>query len=167
MAEMGDRLLVLPSGKWHLTRFISFQFGTLSKESKPHQQVLRLLEKHGVSKGYPKGIHTLKDKDKDKDKDSDTAEKAAEIYEFYPRKVARDDAIKAILKVLKAEPETDLLAKVKAYAAATARWSDDDRKFIPHPATWFNRGSYHDDPATWTRGTSAQTEIRTRVLDLS
>jgi uncharacterized protein YdaU (DUF1376 family) len=89
------------------------------------------------------------------------------IYEAYPRKVGRDAALKAIAKAQKQLPAADLLAKVKAYAYATARWSDDDRKFIPHPATWFNRGSYHDDPATWARSTSAQTEIRTRVLDLS
>jgi hypothetical protein len=89
------------------------------------------------------------------------------IYEAYPRKVGRDAALKAIAKAQKQLPAAELLAKVKAYAAATARWSDDDRKFIPHPATWFHRGSYHDDPATWTRNTSAQPEIRTREIDLS
>lgn len=66
---MGDRLKVLPSGKWLLTGFVLFQFGNLSAESKPHQSVMRLIQNHGIPKGYLKGIHTLKDKDKDKDKD--------------------------------------------------------------------------------------------------
>ena len=44
-----------------------------------------------------------------------------------------------------------LLDRVTAYAAAVATWPEADRQFIPHPATWFNRGSYDDDPATWQR----------------
>ncbi len=70
---LGDRLHILPNGKWHLTRFVAFQYGTLSPECKPHQNVLRLIEVHQLptlSKGYPKGIYTHKDKEKEKDKDS-------------------------------------------------------------------------------------------------
>jgi|694.fasta_scaffold97759_2 hypothetical protein len=71
---LGDRMEVLNSGKWHLKKFVNFQFGKLSEECKPHAAVIRLLQKHEierVSKEYPKGIHTLKDKDKDQDKDKD------------------------------------------------------------------------------------------------
>lgn len=70
--SLGDRMEVLKSGKWHLKKFVNFQFGKLSEECKPHAAVIRLLQKHEierVSKEYPKGIHTLKDKDQDKDKD--------------------------------------------------------------------------------------------------
>ena len=75
MAAMGPRLEVLKNGKWHLTKFVGYQFGDLSDACKPHAQVLRLMAHHGIKrspKGYPKGIHTPKDKDKDKDKDQDT-----------------------------------------------------------------------------------------------
>ncbi len=38
-----------------------------------------------------------------------------------------------------------------AYRDATALWPNGDKQFIPHPATWYNRGSYDDDPETWKR----------------
>lgn len=66
----GDRIEKLECGKFFLTRFIEFQYGKLSSECKAHTPAIRSLEKHRVSKGYPKGIQTLKDTDKDKEKDS-------------------------------------------------------------------------------------------------
>jgi hypothetical protein len=72
--ELGDRIEVLPSGKWHLTRFVDFQYGVLSPECRPHAFVIKLREKHGI-KGYAKGIDTLTDTDKEKDKEKD-AEKS-------------------------------------------------------------------------------------------
>lgn len=74
-SELGDRLQVLSDDKWHLTKFVNFQYGELSDQCKPHLSILRLMEKHGievngrVSKGYPKGIDTLQDKDKEKNKE--------------------------------------------------------------------------------------------------
>jgi len=75
-----------------------------------------------------------------------------QIYAAYPRKEAPRDAKKAIAKVLKEGKSGDeLLAITARYAAAVATWPKGDEKFIPYPATWFNRGSYDDDPATWER----------------
>jgi hypothetical protein len=91
---------------------------------------------------------------------------AEEIYNAYPRKVGKADAIKAIKKAQGYTPETcskaqgryhHLLERTQAYAAATAKWSVDDQRFIPHPATWFNRGSYHDDPKEWVRNSGLPT----------
>lgn len=78
---------------------------------------------------------------------------AVKIYEAYPRRVGKQDAIKAIKKTLESRPAlaATLLATVEAYAGATALWPSGDQQFIPHPATWFNRGSYDDDPETWVR----------------
>lgn len=73
----GNRLLILSSGDWLMLKFVSFQYGQLSPDCKPHLQVLRLIEKHRVSKGYPKGINTLEEKDKDKDKGSAEGAKSA------------------------------------------------------------------------------------------
>ncbi len=73
------------------------------------------------------------------------------IYDAYPRKQARQEALKAIAKAIESKSADYLLARTRAYAAAAARWNDNDRQFIPHPATWFNRGSYDDDPKTWER----------------
>jgi hypothetical protein len=157
LTAAGDRIAVLKGGKWHLTRFIEFQYGALSDDCKPHLNVIRLLNSHGierVSKGYSKGQGKGKGKGKgnDKEKDKDQTE---EIYAAYPRRVGKQDALKAINAALATYPADKLLAATKAYAEATALWPDKDQKFIPHPATWFKRGSYEDDPQTWKRGGTA------------
>jgi hypothetical protein len=69
LEAFGERVSVLPSGDWLIVRFVEFQFGKLSKDCKPHLQVMRLIEKHRVSKGYPKGFRTLEEKDKEKEKE--------------------------------------------------------------------------------------------------
>ncbi len=68
------------------------------------------------------------------------------IYAEYPRKVARKDALRAISKALASVEFKDLLAKTQAYARAVAGM---DPQYIPHPATWFNRESYNDNPLEW------------------
>jgi len=89
--------------------------------------------------------------------------RAEDIYEAYPRKSARTDALKAIAKAIESSGHTieRLLAQTHAYASATARWSENDRRFIPHPATWFNRGSFDDDPATWARHNAGNNRVGT------
>lgn len=79
---------------------------------------------------------------------------AAALYELYPKKVGKTAALKAIVKVLKrpgAPTELELQTTVKAYRDAVAKWDEQDKTFVPHPATWFNQGRYADDPATWIR----------------
>lgn len=67
-----ERIIILNNGAYWLIRdFVSFQFGELREGNRPHQHVINLIKKHRVSKGYPKGIDTLKDKDQDKDKVKD------------------------------------------------------------------------------------------------
>ena len=73
------------------------------------------------------------------------------IYAAYPRKVGPAAALRAINKALHTLDPTYLEMQTKAFADACSRWPEEDRRFIPHPATWFNRGSYNDDPATWER----------------
>jgi len=87
---------------------------------------------------------------------------AESIYQAYPRKQGKADALKAIEKAIKAghAPER-LLERTQAFATATALWPEVDRNFIPHPATWFNRGSYDDDPATWERKTAGNNRVGT------
>lgn len=75
---------------------------------------------------------------------SELDEQAAEIYELYPRKAARPDAIRAIKKALKSVGYTDLYAKTQKYATAVKE-SQKELSYIPYPATWFNREEYNDD----------------------
>lgn len=86
------------------------------------------------------------------------SDQIAAIYEAYPRKVGRLAAIKAIQKAVsflsKSENITPLEARRKLYRATILYWrspqgQNSDRTMIPHPATWYNRGSYLDDPKEW------------------
>jgi hypothetical protein len=71
------------------------------------------------------------------------------IYAEYPRKVGKTAALKAIRIAMKSTPADRLLERTQAYADAVSRWPASESRFVPNPATWFNRGSYDDDPATW------------------
>lgn len=79
---------------------------------------------------------------------------AEAIYAAYPRKVGKVAAMKAIKAAMKGSnvvrvtPEF-LLAAATNYAQNVATWPAKDLGFVPHPATWFNRGSYLDDPREW------------------
>jgi uncharacterized phage protein (TIGR02220 family) len=85
----GERVIVLDNGKVLLTNFVSFQYGTLSRDCRPHQNIIRAIEKHGVSSlvdGHPdfiasetptsqipyaKGIQRDKEKEKEKEEDKE------------------------------------------------------------------------------------------------
>lgn len=85
---------------------------------------------------------------------------AEAIYQAYPRKIGKQAALKAIRAAIKQVDRSGpldghdsagsyLLERVQTYAAAVAQWPARDQEFVPHPATWFNRGSYLDDPREW------------------
>lgn len=76
---------------------------------------------------------------------------ALDIYDAYPRKVGKDAAIKAIVKAIGKIGFDRLLASVHEYRSFTDRWLDDRKQFIPHPATWMNKGCYDDDRSEWRR----------------
>lgn len=72
------------------------------------------------------------------------------IYLAYPRQVGKQDALKAIRKVLatgKISPD-DLLARVQAYAKSPA---GNRGVYTPYPASWLNAGHYDDDQKEWQR----------------
>jgi hypothetical protein len=48
LKRFGDRIIRLPSGKLWLTKFISFQYGKLSRDCRPHAHVFAALERHGI-----------------------------------------------------------------------------------------------------------------------
>ena len=75
------------------------------------------------------------------------------IYDAYPRKVAKRNAIKSISLSLtriskrgEPNPVEWLLNRVRKYAQSRA---GEDSKFTPHPATWFNQERYEDEPTEW------------------
>jgi hypothetical protein len=91
------------------------------------------------------------------------------IYSAYPKHVAKGDALKAIRSVIASgRTPGELLERTEAYAAAVARWPEEERsRFVPHPATWFRRGSFDDDPAAWERKNSDGSDQRDDGFDPS
>jgi hypothetical protein len=79
-------------------------------------------------------------------KPASTAADIEAVYQAYPRHVGKRVAHKAIEKALKHIGYSELLAAVTEYAAAV---SGSDKKFIPHPATWFNNHRWEDDRSEW------------------
>jgi len=78
---------------------------------------------------------------------------ALAIYHAYPRKVGRGAAIKAISKALQTVPFETMLEAVEAYACSRVDEHGqfrDDRKYTPHPSTWFNQQRWADDREEWT-----------------
>ena len=51
LIELESRTSKLPNGKIRLTKFISFQYGTLSEKCAPHSRVFEAIRSHGLS--YP------------------------------------------------------------------------------------------------------------------
>jgi len=70
MTVFGDRVVKLPSGKWWLTTFMEFQYGSLSDASPAHKPVFISIEKNRLWDRLSCTLyHRGQDKDKDKDKD--------------------------------------------------------------------------------------------------
>lgn len=62
-------------------------------------------------------------------------------YREYPRRKAPDAAFKAYRAARKAASAGQLLIALRGY-----RWSSDDPKFLPYPATWLNAGAWRENP---------------------
>lgn len=127
---------------------------TTSKTSSSSSSALSPLSPNGdIPPAEPGGDST--DTKKVRNKPIAAADVEA-IYNAYPRKRGKRDALKAIRKAIaeirKARPEFDavewLLARVSEFAASPAGKRGE---YTPYPQKWFNRGDYDDDPAEWYR----------------
>lgn len=88
-------------------------------------------------------------------------ELAEEIYQLYPLKAAKPDALRAITKALKTNTSIYLRERTEAYAKAVK----DTDTLIPHPATWFNGERFNDAPETWVRQQPNRNEHNSRNLN--
>jgi uncharacterized protein YdaU (DUF1376 family) len=81
----------------------------------------------------------------------DISPKVEKVYAAYPRKVGKNDAFRAIEKALSIAENTNhpwpwLLERTEEFAHSPAGHNGE---FTPHPASWFNKGRYFDDPREW------------------
>jgi hypothetical protein len=88
---------------------------------------------------------------------------ALEIYESYPKKVKKKEALEAILEAMKEHHHGFLLAQTKAYADAIG-WQE--RKWILDPPKWFKTERFNDDPAEWRKPEALKTGFNGIVENL-
>lgn len=75
------RVKVLPSGKWHLTKFIQFQYGELNEANPCHRGVLRIIKERtseAPTKDLQRGLQAPQEKEKEKRKETDKEEGSTE-----------------------------------------------------------------------------------------
>jgi len=72
-----------------------------------------------------------------------------EIYQAYPLKKSKANALKAIEKALTKIDYEPLLQIVQTYAKARTLPNGKCANYTPHPATWFNGECWEDDQDTW------------------
>ena len=76
------------------------------------------------------------------------------IYQAYPRKIGKQDAVRSIKKALKHTDPHELLSKVEEYAREITRYGLNSKhknwNKVPHPSSWFNQQRYELDGAEWT-----------------
>lgn len=155
--------VVLINGKWFIPKFIEFQYGKLNENSKPHLSVINKLKKYDLIdenneiiipliKGMGKGIHTLKDKDmvdeenKVIEKDS-KKEKATytikeidyeKLWEAYPKKLGRKDAMRHMHATIKTEQDyMNCKTAIKNYLDYI-KTEKIQEKYIKNGSTFFN-----------------------------
>lgn len=74
------------------------------------------------------------------------------IYQQYPRKIAKEAALKAIKKALENLEADDPVEALKERVATFAKSRAGQKgEFVPYPASWFNAKQYLDDPKEWER----------------
>jgi hypothetical protein len=74
-------------------------------------------------------------------------DKCLEVYSYYPLKVKKPSALKAIRRAIQKHGYDVVKQNTMEYAKAR----NGDTNFMPHPATWFNNECYNDLPETWVR----------------
>lgn len=74
-----------------------------------------------------------------------------EIYALYPRKVDPSKAKAAIRRSITKHTSILVRQKTLEYAKVVEEIIPNkaERRFVPHPATWFNAGGFLSDPDEW------------------
>jgi hypothetical protein len=140
----GDRIKVLNSEYWHISKFCDFQYGKLDERNSAHKGALKILRSRGLEAPLTLplgGLQPSKDMVKDMVKDKDEA--FNRFWDICDRKKAVNDAKKAFFK-LKPEHQE---AAIKAWPLHSALWKKENREDSkkPYPATWLNRGDWMEE----------------------
>ncbi len=68
-----------------------------------------------------------------------------EFWKLYPRKVAKANAKKSWLRLVKTDSQAQVVTKALRTQIAAQDWLSKDIQFIPHAATWLNQQRWEDE----------------------
>lgn len=100
-----------------------------------------------VTEALPEKRREEKKEQKTRSSDDDLDASFEEFWRVYPRKVAKQSAMKAWAKL---KPDGELAAVIVADVVAQAQtpeWRKDNWRFAPHPATYLNGKRWTDEGA--------------------
>lgn len=86
------------------------------------------------------------------DTDTDTRSTFVKFWNSYPRKVAKQDAMKAWLKLKFGNGDFERVMAALEVAKKSEQWRRDSGKFIPHASTWLNGRRFEDEIAAAPQG---------------
>jgi len=137
--EEGRRIVACPTG-WKIVKWTEYR--DLAKSSMKREANAGYQETHREkNRKQPEAV------DAPPAQGNITAHDPFDLFWLaYPLKKGKEDARKAFVKALKKTKVETILAAV-AEQQGWPEWKKEDGKFIPHPATWLNRGGWADEAA--------------------
>lgn len=72
-------------------------------------------------------------------------ERFARFWSVYPKKKAKQDALKAWMKLKPSEEFTEKIICAVEKQKEWEDWKKENGQYIPHPATWLNQGRWDDE----------------------
>jgi hypothetical protein len=121
------------------------------KESKPKSNENQTEIKTETNEEEKKNIEEEKEEDIEKDIKTSSSPRSATdarfdiFWQTYPNKVGKENARKAWSKI---KPDAELFDKIIKKVEELKvcdDWTKNGGQYVPHPATWLNRGGWDDE----------------------
>lgn len=74
------------------------------------------------------------------------AERFNRFWAIYPNKTGKQAALKAWSKLKPSEELTKVILAAVEYQKTWEKWTKENGRYVPNPATWLNQGRWEDEP---------------------
>lgn len=128
-SEEGRRIVPLSPTRdwgWHIVNYTKYAQIRSAEER-------RIQKQKAYAESKPKNIA------------QDLQQRFERFWTAYPRKVSKQHALKAWVKISPDEALANSIAAALAMQKESIQWTKDGGQFIPHPTTWLNRKAWLDD----------------------
>ena len=124
---------------WTITNYKHYRDLCTAKDRRDYQ-------KDYMAERRRKGsVNSCKQSSKNVKTESTYTSTFIEFWEAYPKSVGKAAAFKSWKKL---SPPLDKCLSTLEWQKKHSDWTKEGGKFIPHPATWLNRGSWDDEQTT-------------------